>query len=49
MPINIQEAYRMPNRLDKKRNSFYHVIIKTLNAQKKERIFRVVREKVQVT
>jgi hypothetical protein len=24
MPMNIQEAYRTPNRLDKKRNSSHH-------------------------
>jgi hypothetical protein len=26
-PINIQEAYRTPNRLDQKRNSSLHIII----------------------
>jgi hypothetical protein len=29
IPINIQEAYRTPNRLDQKRNFFCHIIIKT--------------------
>jgi len=29
MPINIQEAYRTPNRLDQKRNSSCHIIVKT--------------------
>ena len=47
MPINIQEAYRTPNRLDKKRNSSCHIIIKTPNAQNKERILKAVREKGQ--
>jgi hypothetical protein len=28
MPMNIQEGYRTPNRLDQKRNSSYHIIIK---------------------
>jgi hypothetical protein len=28
MPMNIQEAYRTPNRLDQKRNSAQHIIIK---------------------
>jgi hypothetical protein len=28
MTINIQEAYRMPNRWDQKRNSSCHIIIK---------------------
>ena len=45
MPINIQEAYRTPNRLDQKRNSSHHIIIKTPNAQNKERILKAVREK----
>ena len=26
LPINIQEAYRTPNRLDQKRNSYHHII-----------------------
>jgi hypothetical protein len=43
MHINIQKAYRTPNRLDKKRNSSYHIIIKTPNAQNKERILKTVR------
>jgi hypothetical protein len=29
MPINIQEAYGTPNRLDQKRNSSCHIIVKT--------------------
>jgi hypothetical protein len=32
MPMNIQEAYRTPNRLDQKRNSSRHIIIRTTNA-----------------
>ena len=43
MPMNIQEAYRTPNRLDKKRNSSRHIIIRTANALK------AVRDKGQVT
>ena len=46
MPI--QEAYRSPNRLDQRTNSSCHIIIKT-NAQNKERIFKAVRAKGQVT
>jgi hypothetical protein len=45
IPINTQEAYRNPNRLDKRRNSCCHVIIKKPNAQNKERILRTVRVK----
>jgi hypothetical protein len=35
--------------LDQKRNSSYHIIVKTPNAQNKERILKAVREKGQVT
>jgi hypothetical protein len=35
MPMNIQEAYSIPNTLDKKRNYFPHIIIKTPSAQNK--------------
>jgi len=49
MPMNIQKAYRTPNRLDQKRNSSRHIIIRTTNALNKERILKAVREKGQVT
>ena len=49
MPMNIQEAYRTPNRLDQKRNSSRHIIIRTTNALNEERILKAVREKGQVT
>jgi len=44
MPINIQEAYRTPNRLHQKRNSSSHVIIKTPNTQNEEILLKAVRE-----
>jgi hypothetical protein len=47
MPMNIQEAYRTLNRLDQKRNSYRHIIIKTPNAQNKERILKAIRKKVK--
>jgi hypothetical protein len=49
MPPNIQEAYKTPNRLDQKRNSSCHIIIKMPNAQNKERILKAIRGKGQVT
>jgi hypothetical protein len=49
MPINIQEAYRTPNRLGQKRNSSCHIIVKTPNALNKERILKAVRGKGQET
>jgi hypothetical protein len=49
MPMNIQEAYRTPNTVDKTRNLSHNIIIKTPNAQNKERILKTVRGKGQVT
>jgi hypothetical protein len=46
--LQLQEAYRNPNRLDQKRNSSQHIIIRTTNAQNKDRILKAVREKGQV-
>jgi hypothetical protein len=47
--MNIKETYKTPNRLDQKRNSSCHIIIKTPNVQNKERILKAVREKGQVS
>jgi hypothetical protein len=49
MPMNIQEAHRTPNRVDQKRNSSRHIIIRTTNALNKNRILKAVRGKGQVT
>ena len=49
IPMKVQEAYRTPNRLDQKKTSPCHVIIKTQNIQIKERILRAAKEKGQVT
>jgi chromosome segregation ATPase len=49
MPMNIQDAYRNPDRLDQKRNSSQHIIIRTTNALNKDRILKAAREKGQVT
>ena len=46
--MKVQEAYRTPNRLDKKKSP-RHIIIKTQNIQIKERILRAAKEKGQVT
>jgi hypothetical protein len=40
MPMNMQKAYRNPNRLDQKRNISRHIINKKLNAQNKDRILK---------
>jgi hypothetical protein len=47
--IKVQEAYRTPNKWDQIRKSSCHIIIKTRNAQSKERILKAAREKGQVT
>jgi len=47
--IKVQEAYRTPNRQDQKRKPSHHRIIKTLNAQNKERLLKAAREEDQVT
>jgi hypothetical protein len=36
--MNMQEAYKTPNSLDQKRNSFHYIIIKTPTAQNKKNI-----------
>lgn len=47
MPIKVQETYRTTLRLGQKRKS--HIIIKTLNRLKKDRILKATREKNKVT
>jgi hypothetical protein len=47
MLMNIEEAYRTPNRLDQKRNFSHQKIIKTPNGLNKERILKAVGEKVK--
>jgi hypothetical protein len=49
MPLNIQEAYRTPNRLNQKRNSSQHIIIRTTSPLNKDRISQSIRDKGQVT
>jgi hypothetical protein len=47
MPMNIQEAYRTPNRLDHKRNSSQHMIIRTANALNKNGILKAKGKRVK--
>ena len=47
--IKVQDTYRTPNKWDQKSKSSCHIIMKTLNVQNKERIFKAAREKYQVT
>jgi hypothetical protein len=41
MDIDVQEAYRTPNKWEQKRKYSPHLIINTLNAQSKERILKI--------
>ena len=45
----VQEAQRVPNKLDPKRNTPRHIIIKMPKVKDKERILKGVREKATVT
>jgi transketolase len=49
MPIQVQEASRTPNRLEKYRTSPWHIITKTISTENTERILKAVREKKQTT
>jgi hypothetical protein len=49
VPMNRQEAYRIPIVWTRKRNSSHHIIMKTSNVRNKERILKAVRGKGQVT
>jgi hypothetical protein len=47
MTTNAQEAFTTPNKLDQKKKSSHHIIIKTLNAPSKERILKAAKEKAK--
>jgi hypothetical protein len=49
MPIQVQEASRTPNRHDQIRTFTWHIIIKTISKENKERILKPVRQKNQIT
>ena len=44
----VQEAQRIPKKLDPKRNTPRHIIIKLLKIKDKERILKTVKEKERV-
>jgi hypothetical protein len=48
LPIQVQEAFRTPNRLDENRTSPWHIIIKMTSTENRERILKAVREKKQI-
>ena len=47
--IQIQEAQRVPNKVDSKKPTPSHIIIKITRFEDKERILRAAREKQAVT
>jgi hypothetical protein len=49
MPIQVQKAYRAPNRLDQNRTTPQHIIIKTISTESRKRMLKAVREKKQIT
>jgi hypothetical protein len=49
MPIQVQEASRIPSRLDQNRTTPQHIIIKTTSTETRERILKAVRGRKQIT
>ena len=47
--IQVQEAQRIPNKLDTRRNTPRHIIVKLPKIKDKERILKAAREKQRVT
>ena len=47
--IQVQEALRVPNKLDPKRTTRRHIIIEMPKVKDKERILKAAREKWRVT
>ena len=47
--LQVQEAQRVPNKMDTKRPTPIHIIIKTPKVKDKERILKAAREKKLVT
>ena len=47
--MQVQEAQRVPNKMDAKRPTPRHIIIKMPKVKDKERILKAAREKVRVT
>ena len=45
----VQEAQRVPNRINPRRNTTRHILIKLTKIQHKEQILKAAREKQQIT
>jgi chromosome segregation ATPase len=44
IPIQVQDSFRTPNKLDQNRTTPQHIIIKTTSTETRERILKTVRE-----
>jgi hypothetical protein len=49
LPIQVQEASRIPNTLDQNRSSTGHIIIKTTSTENRERKLKFARQKKHIT
>jgi hypothetical protein len=49
IPVQMQEAFRTPNRPDQNRITSWHIIIKATNTETCERILKAVTENKQIT
>ena len=49
MVNQVQEAQRVPYRINKRRNTPRHILIKLTKTKLKERILKAAREKQQIT
>ena len=47
--MQVQEAYRVPNKIDTKRTTPKHIILKMPKVKEKERILKAAREKQFIT
>ena len=45
----VQETQRVPNRINPRRNTPRHILIKLMKIKHKEQIFKAAREKQQIT
>ena len=49
LDIQVQEAYRVPNKIDTKTTTPKHIILKMPKVKEKERILKAAREKQFIT
>jgi hypothetical protein len=49
MPIQVQDAFRTPNRHDQNKTSPWHIIVKIIRTENEERILNAITEKNQIT